>query len=107
MRTKRGTAETLRWPASEVYLVSRSSKALQTASAKSMMRLRRQTNFRDWSPERAEIGRLCRARHNRPYAECRIMPSTAGERQRGGHRILGVLGIIRAPTGTPEVSRLA
>jgi hypothetical protein len=43
----------------------------------------------------------------RPYAECRIMPSAAGERQRGDHRILGALGIIRAPTGTPEVRRLA
>jgi hypothetical protein len=28
---------------------------------------------------------------HRPYAECRIMPSSAGERQRGGPRILGVV----------------
>jgi len=45
--------------------------------------------------------------HNWPYAEFRIMPSPAGERQRDGHRILGVLGIIRAPTGTTGVRRLA
>jgi hypothetical protein len=43
----------------------------------------------------------------RPYAECRIMPSVAGERQRGGHRVLGVLGIIRGPTRTPEGRHLA
>ena len=43
----------------------------------------------------------------RPYAERRIMPSVAGERQRGGHRILGVLGIIRGPTRTPEGHHLA
>src|ERR1700688_3129931 len=51
---------------------------------------------------------LCTSgRHKPPYAELRIMPSSAGERQWGGHRILGVLGIIRALTGTPEVRRLA
>src|SRR5260370_34221185 len=44
---------------------------------------------------------------NRPYAECPIMPCDAGERQRDGHRMLVVVGIIRAPTGTPEVRRLA
>src|SRR5947209_5596966 len=42
MRTKCGTPERLRWPASEGYGVSRSSKGLQTASAKSMMRQRSQ-----------------------------------------------------------------
>jgi hypothetical protein len=57
--------------------------------------------------KRAEIGRLCRARHIRPYAEFRIMPSAAGERQRGRRRVWGVLGIIRAPTRRPEVRRLA
>ena len=52
-------------------------------------------------------GKLPPIRLNRPYAEFRIMPSAAGERQRGGHRILGVLGIIRAPTRRPEARRLA
>jgi hypothetical protein len=45
MRTKPGTQETLRWPASEVYGVSRSSKGVQTASAKSMMRQRSQNQL--------------------------------------------------------------
>jgi len=61
MRTKRGTPETLRWPASEVYGVSRSSKGLQTASAKSMMRQRSQNQLsravtgagRDWTDKSA------------------------------------------------------
>ena len=58
MRTKRGTPETLRCSASEVYRVSRSSKALQTASAKSMMRQRSLTNLHELSSEQAEIGRI-------------------------------------------------
>jgi hypothetical protein len=60
MRTNRGTLETLRWPAPERYGVSRSPKGLQTASAKSMMRHRSQTDFRSLSPEREEIGRISR-----------------------------------------------
>jgi len=51
MRTKRGTLETLRWPASEVYGVSGESKGLQTASAKSMMKQRseaRKTSLYFW-----------------------------------------------------------
>jgi hypothetical protein len=40
-----------------------------------------------------------------PYAECRIMPSPVGEWQWGGPRILVVFGIIRAPTGRPNVRR--
>jgi hypothetical protein len=37
--------EMLRWPASEGYGVSRSSKGLQTASARSMIRQRRQNQL--------------------------------------------------------------
>jgi hypothetical protein len=40
-------------------------------------------------------------------AECRIMPNTVGERQRGVRRIGGWLGIIRGSTGTREGRRLA
>jgi hypothetical protein len=39
---------------------------------------RSQFTIRDAEAKRAEIGRLCRARHNRPYAEYRIMPSNFG-----------------------------
>jgi hypothetical protein len=77
----------------EGYCASRSSKGLQTAFAKSMMSHRSQNRL---SQAVTGAGR-----------EWPVMPSSAGERQRGGHRIAGVLGIIRAPTGTPEVRRLA
>lgn len=56
MRTKRGATETRRWRASEPYSVSRSTKRLQTAWAKSMMRQRSESRLsravtgagRDW-----------------------------------------------------------
>jgi len=63
MRTQRGTPETLRWQASEVYGVSRSSKGLQAASVKSMMRQSSQNQLsqaltragREWPDKSASV----------------------------------------------------
>src|ERR1035438_793838 len=45
--------------------------------------------------DRAEIGQLCRARHNRPYAEFRIMPRKVTAAADGRYRVRYHLGIIR------------
>jgi hypothetical protein len=66
MLAKRGAPETLRWRASDINGGSRSTKALQTASAKSMMKQRRQNRLsravteagRDWPDKSPSVYRL-------------------------------------------------
>src|SRR5258707_14439599 len=80
MRTKCGTPERLRWPASEGYGVSRSSNGLQTASAKSMMRQRSQNHTsqavtragRKW-PDKSENMDV----HFTPEVEAKLTQSAA------------------------------
>jgi hypothetical protein len=76
MRTKRGTPETLRWSASEVYGLSRSLKGLQTASAKSMNLacLARLMEFRFWPMGSRRASRFTKTHSERAPAISRHKP---------------------------------